>query len=81
MDPDTGADSTRPADSEIASQALRIDVLDDGTVQIYRMNLTTGEYMYEDEPWTFNVSDKVRPSNIPASGPALVLQPLTVGPQ
>ena len=58
VDPDTGADSTYPADSEIASQALRIDALDDGTVKIYRMNLTTGEYMYEDEPWTFNVSDK-----------------------
>ena len=58
VDPNTGASATRPADSEIASQALRIDVLDDGTVKIYRMNLTTGEYMYEDEPWTFNVSDK-----------------------
>ena len=58
VDPDNGTSATRPADSKIASQALRIDALDDGTVKIYRMNLTTGEYMYEDEPWTFNVSDK-----------------------
>ncbi len=56
VDPDDGDSATRPADSEIASQALRIDVLEDGTVKIYRMNLTTGEYMYEDEPWTFKVN-------------------------
>ncbi len=56
VDPTSGTSATRPADSEIASQALRIDVLDDGTVKIYRMNLTTGEYMYEDKPWTFKVN-------------------------
>ena len=61
IDPDTGADATRPADSEIASQALRIDVLNDGTVKIYRMNLTTGKYMYENEPWTFTVNSTERP--------------------
>ena len=53
VDPDTGASATRPANSEVSSQALRLDVLDDGTVKIYRMNLSTGDYMYEDEPWTF----------------------------
>ena len=57
VDPTSGASATRPANSEVASQALRLDVLDDGTVKIYRMNLTTGEYMYEDEPWTFNPGD------------------------
>lgn len=61
VNPDTGADATRPADSEIASQALRIDVLNDGTVKIYRMNLTTGKYMYENEPWTFTVNSSERP--------------------
>lgn len=58
IDQTTGKDSTYPENDEIASQALRIDVGTDGTVTIYRMNLTTGEYMYEDEPWTFNVSNK-----------------------
>ncbi len=57
VDPTTGASATRPANSEVSSQALRLDVLDDGTVKIYRMNLTTGEYMYVDEPWTFNPGD------------------------
>lgn len=57
VDPTSGASATRPANSEVASQALRLDVLDDGTVKIYRMNLTTGEYMYVDEPWTFNPGD------------------------
>ena len=57
VDPTSGASATRPANSEVASQALRLDVLDDGTVKIYRMNLTTGEYMYVDEPWTFKAGD------------------------
>lgn len=54
VSPTSGSAATRPDDSEIASQALRVDVLDDGTVKIYRMNLTTGEYMYE--PWVFNAA-------------------------
>ncbi len=57
VDPTSGAAATRPADSEIASQALRLDVMNDGTVKIYRMNLTTGEYMYESKPWTFKPGD------------------------
>ncbi len=57
IDPTSGSSATCPADSEIASQALQLDVLNDGTVKIYRMNLTTGNYMYEGEPWTFNVGD------------------------
>ncbi len=61
IDPDTGKNATVPPDSNVASQALRIDVLNDGTVKIYRMNLTTGEYMYEDEPWTFAVNSTERP--------------------
>ena len=58
VDPISGNSATRPANSEVASQALRLDVLDDGTVKIYRMNLTTGEYMYVDEPWTFKAGDE-----------------------
>ncbi len=61
IDPDTGKNATVPPDSNVASQALRIDVLKDGTVKIYRMNLTTGEYMYEDEPWTFKANSTERP--------------------
>lgn len=54
VNPDSGAASTYPAEREYASQALRIDVLEDGTVELYRMNLTDGTYMYEDEPWQFS---------------------------
>ena len=57
VDPTSGNSATRPDNSEVASQALRLDVLDDGTVKIYRMNLTTGEYMYVDEPWNFKAGD------------------------
>ena len=58
VDPTSGNSATRPANSEVASQALRLDVLDDGTVKIYRMNLTTGDYMYEEAPWTFKPGDE-----------------------
>ena len=54
VDPNTGKGSTYPDDREYSSQALRIDVLDDNTVKIYRMDLTEGAYMYEDEPWIFS---------------------------
>lgn len=54
VDPTTGSASTYPEDMEYASQALRIDVLENNTVKIYRMDLTEGKYMYEDEPWTFS---------------------------
>lgn len=57
VDPDSGAGATRPSNSEIASQALRIDVLEDGGVAIYRLNLTTGEYIFGGEPWAFDVAD------------------------
>ncbi|MGN1008804.1 MAG: LamG domain-containing protein, partial [Butyricicoccus sp.] len=57
IDPNTGAGSTYPDDREYSSQALRIDVLDDNTVEIYRMDLTEGAYMYEDEPWVFSSTD------------------------
>ena len=43
VDPSSGSGVTRPADSEESSQALRIDVMDDGTVQIYRMDFTDCE--------------------------------------
>ena len=54
VDPVTGNASTYPEDKEYASQALRIDVMENNTVKIYRMDLTEGAYMYEDEPWTFS---------------------------
>lgn len=57
VDPTSGSNATRPTNSEVASQALQLDVLEDGTVKIYRMNLTTGAYMYEGEPWTFKSGD------------------------
>ncbi len=56
VDPNSGNASTYPEDSDYSSQALRIDVLDDNTVKVYRMDLTEGAYMYEDEPWTFSSS-------------------------
>ena len=56
VDPSTGKPSTYPEGCEDASQALRIDVLNGGTVEIYRMDLTEGAYMYENEPWTFSSS-------------------------
>ena len=59
VDPDSGKSSTYPANREISSQALRVDVLEDGTVKIYRMNLTTGEYIYE--PWVFNAANNDMP--------------------
>lgn len=58
-DPNTGKLSTYPANSEVSSQALTIDVSDDNVVTIRRMNLTTGEYMYEDEPWVINTPELV----------------------
>lgn len=57
VDPSSGSGVTRPADSEESSQALRIDVMEDGTVQIYRMDFTDSEYMYGDTPWTFDAND------------------------
>ncbi len=57
VDPTTGKGSTYPDDPNYSSQALRIDVLSDNTVKIYRMDLTEGAYMYEDEPWTFSSAD------------------------
>ncbi|MBP3311720.1 MAG: metallophosphoesterase [Butyricicoccus sp.] len=57
VDPTTGKGSTYPDDPNYSSQALRIDVLNDNTVKIYRMDLTEGAYMYEDEPWTFSSAD------------------------
>ena len=72
VDPTTGSASTYPEDSDYSSQALRIDVLDDNTVKVYRMDLTEGTYMYEDEPWTFSssslpyTSDRADSSNAPS---------------
>ena len=57
VDPNTGSGATRPVDSEESSQALRIDVMEDGTVDIYRLDLTDGDYMYAEEPWTFDAND------------------------
>ncbi len=75
VDPSSGSGVTRPADSEESSQALRIDVMDDGTVQIYRMDFTDCEYMYEETPWTFDANDvldrpytSVRTGEAPAFG-------------
>lgn len=51
-DPSDGSPATRPADSELASQGLILDVHRDGTTTIHRMNLATGEWIYPDEPWT-----------------------------
>lgn len=42
VDPTTGKGSTYPDDPNYSSQALRIDVLSDNTVKIYRMDLTEG---------------------------------------
>lgn len=54
VDPVTGQASTYPYDADYSSQALRVDVMEDGTVEIYRMDLTEGTYMYESEPWVFD---------------------------
>lgn len=61
IDPDTGADATCPPQSTDASTCLIIDVRSDGTSLIHRLNLTTGEWIYEGEnqdgPWTLHASD------------------------
>lgn len=57
VDPNTGSGETCPVDAEESSQALRIDVMEDGTVDIYRLDLTDGDYMYAEEPWTFDAND------------------------
>lgn len=70
VDPTTGSASTYPEDKEYSSQALRIDVMEDNTVQIYRMDLTEGTYMYEDEPWTFSSTNLPYTSTRAASSQA-----------
>lgn len=69
VDPITGTAATRPADSELASQGLLVDVYRDGTVKVHRMNFATGTWIYPDEPWIItadgakaNVYGKNRPS-------------------
>lgn len=54
-----GQHSTYPEKNTDASQALMIDVDNDNKVTIQRMNLTTGEYIYEDEPWVIDVPELV----------------------
>ncbi len=66
INPSSGEYSTYPEDYTIATQGLRLDVLDDGTVKIYRMNFLNDEYMYEDEPWVFNVSSQDKPYTLQA---------------
>ena len=58
VDPDSGSAATIPPQAEESSQALRIDVMEDGTIDIYRLDLTDGDYMYADEPWTFDANDE-----------------------
>ena len=57
VDPATGSAITIPADSAEASQGLRLDVMEDGTVRIYRIDFTDSEYMYVGEPWVFDAND------------------------
>lgn len=56
VNPTTGSASTYPDNMEVSSQALMIDVDEDNVVTIRRMNLTTGEYMYEEEPWVIDTA-------------------------
>ena len=58
-----GTHSTYPEDNTDASQALMIDVNDDNTVTIQRMNLTTGKYIYENEPWVIDIPELVSSEN------------------
>ena len=58
VDPVTGDATTKPFEKEYASQAIRIDVMEDNTVKIYRMDFTDGEYMYEEEPWVFSSTNQ-----------------------
>lgn len=59
INPDTGTASTYPVNAEVSSQALTIDVSNENVVTIRRMNLTTGEYMYDEEPWIINTPELV----------------------
>lgn len=54
-----GKYSTYPEFADEASQALLIDVDKDDRVIIKRMNLTTGKYIYENEPWVIDIPELV----------------------
>lgn len=67
INPETGTKSTYPANAEVSSQALVIDVSNENVVTIRRMNLTTGEYMYNDEPWVIDTPKLVEDFNANAT--------------
>lgn len=54
-----GRYSTYPEFADEASQALLIDVDNDNKVIIKRMNLTTGKYIYDNEPWVIDIPELV----------------------
>ena len=54
VNPTTGEASTFPENMWDASAALMIEVSEDNVVTIRRMNLRTGCYMYEEEPWVID---------------------------
>lgn len=54
-----GKYSTYPENSAEASQALLIDIDNDNRVIVKRMNLTSGKYIYEGEPWIIDIPQLV----------------------
>jgi predicted MPP superfamily phosphohydrolase len=55
-----GKYSNYPEYSGEASQALLVDVKNDNSVVIRRMDLTKGKYIYKNEPWVINIPDLVK---------------------
>lgn len=63
-----GAHTTYPEYNTDASQALLIDVDTDNKVIIKRMNLTTGQYIFEDEPWIIDIPKLVADKDFTYTG-------------
>lgn len=58
-----GSHSTKPEDNEDASQALMIEVDNNNKVTIRRMDLTSGKYLYNTEPWVIDTAALVSGNN------------------
>lgn len=53
VDPDTGSGATVPPHATEATEAIILDVMNDDTAVVYRLNLQDDAYIYE--PWTIDV--------------------------
>jgi hypothetical protein len=81
VDPSSGDGATRPADSELSSQGIIVDIHRDGTTEVHRLNFATGTWIYPQEPWIFSAAearnDKYGKNR--SSSPAVFAHDATVG--